>query len=358
MEKDPVFSPEQFITWLFQGSGSASTNTPWEVSSTIDCSGGAAVEPFTPNGVHASSVDGLDELESIILESFDGEAIDLLADALQDFSPQSGHGTLKLGEISTVHDRFYTLIKRRLEAEIQLHPPLFPWETELVDYESDVSVVEEPVAGLWLAQLRRLNLPVPMPQEILTQLLQHCQNLVQTPLREGAKLVQAVESFFPEDSQLLNHLAGQVLLSPSRGSAAPAPVRETMPDDYATANPTQQMVLSLLAAREILRSLTLTVSASQPIVEREWLTQAGPLTLQLHYEVQPEARLQVQAHLPSGGRLTLQTSAAQASASRDNGGSLILEVSNLPLDWTAVLEVQLQTAVQTPLTFAISPAER
>jgi hypothetical protein len=34
-----------------------------------------------------------------------------------------------------VEDRLPLLIQKRLEAEIQKRPPLFPWETELDDYE-------------------------------------------------------------------------------------------------------------------------------------------------------------------------------------------------------------------------------
>jgi hypothetical protein len=35
----------------------------------------------------------------------------------------------------TVEDRLPLLIQKRLEAEVQKHPPLFPWETEFDDYE-------------------------------------------------------------------------------------------------------------------------------------------------------------------------------------------------------------------------------
>lgn len=34
-----------------------------------------------------------------------------------------------------VEDRLPLLIQKRLEAEIQKRPPLFPWETEFDDYE-------------------------------------------------------------------------------------------------------------------------------------------------------------------------------------------------------------------------------
>lgn len=38
-----------------------------------------------------------------------------------------------------VEARLPLLIQKRLEAEIQRHPPLFPWETELEEYETTES---------------------------------------------------------------------------------------------------------------------------------------------------------------------------------------------------------------------------
>jgi hypothetical protein len=35
-----------------------------------------------------------------------------------------------------VEDRLPLLIQKRLNAEIQQHPPLFPWETEVDEYET------------------------------------------------------------------------------------------------------------------------------------------------------------------------------------------------------------------------------
>src|SRR4051812_1174767 len=38
----------------------------------------------------------------------------------------------QLGEIPTVQDRFQAVLKHRLQIQAQDHPPLFPWETELI----------------------------------------------------------------------------------------------------------------------------------------------------------------------------------------------------------------------------------
>ncbi len=35
-----------------------------------------------------------------------------------------------------MEDRLPLLIQKQLDAEIQQHPPLFPWETEVDDYEA------------------------------------------------------------------------------------------------------------------------------------------------------------------------------------------------------------------------------
>ncbi len=49
--------------------------------------------------------------------------------------------TLQLGEIPTVQDRFQAVLKHRLQIQSPNHPPLFPWETQLIDYPD---FVDEP----------------------------------------------------------------------------------------------------------------------------------------------------------------------------------------------------------------------
>ncbi|TAF09903.1 MAG: PatU, partial [Nostocales cyanobacterium] len=51
------------------------------------------------------------------------------------YPPSRGQSqTFELGEIPTVQERFQAVIKRRLQIEIQNHPPLFPWESQIVEY--------------------------------------------------------------------------------------------------------------------------------------------------------------------------------------------------------------------------------
>jgi hypothetical protein len=118
-----------------------------------------------------------------------------------------------LGEIPTVQERFQAILKRRLQDQVEKNPPLFPWETQSVEYPD---CVEEQYLGLvpvwgWTVHQSKLNLPIPLPEKVFWQLLAKCQVLLTSPLPLGAKLVQVVESMFPTDTQVINDLAGLVL---------------------------------------------------------------------------------------------------------------------------------------------------
>lgn len=286
---------------------------------------------------------------------------------------RQGDSLLELGDIPTVQERFQALLKHRLQSEIQKNPPLFPWESEIHDYESSSPACNPVGAGLtpeavavgsgakiptliWLRQLEQLELPVKVPQAVLAQLLAQCQSVMRSSLREGAKLVRAVEDLFPGQADSLNYLAGLVMTSPARsGATSPAPAASVnFPGSYETAVPAQQMVLSLLAAREILSTLTLTVSATQPKVDRQWLTELGALSLQVEYETTSATpSVRIQSTLPGGGSLTLQGNEQQSIARRPNAGNLSVELFGLQPGQFYVLDVQLTELEQATLTFMI-----
>ncbi len=261
-----------------------------------------------------------------------------------------------------MQDRFYALLKRRLQTEIQRNPPLFPWEKELSEYppeSADYGLSHPAIASsLLMAQLRGLALPIPMPELLLADLLSRCQEVVASSLREGAKLVKVVEEWFPNQSPTLNQLAGMVLVSPARGPGGGLKsfdrlVGENLPASYDVAIPTQQMTLSLLAAREILNLLTLNVSVQQPRAQRYWLTDMGMLDLQVEYLADPVApRLRVLADLPCDGSLQLPTNQVQSRVDRPDAGELSLDLVDLTPDQTYPLEVRL--GEQSILVFALS----
>jgi hypothetical protein len=264
---------------------------------------------------------------------------------------------LTIGDIPTVQDRFQTLLKERLRAEIESNPPLFPWETEIRSYDHDYP---EDVAPQWIPPLQNIRwgrLPIPIAQGVFAQLLEPCQELVMSSLREGAKLVRAVDSLFPGQSQELNKLAGFVLMSAARGITASEV--EDLPN-YEAATTDQQMLMSLLAAREIIESLTLNCPVNQPSVSREWLTALGSLTLSAQYlsnrnTEPPRPCLRVECEFPGGGSLELKGGDAEATAHRPNSGHLSVELFDPRPDKTYALEVRFQNFEARPLMFAIRP---
>lgn len=281
---------------------------------------------------------------------------------------------LDFGDVPAVQDRFHALLKHRLQSEIQQHPPLFPWESEIQDYEANITppVAEVGLSGdgvssrrlntpalVWLRQLSAIKLPVQVPERVLVQLLEQCQELAQSSLREGAKLVRAVEELFPEQSQSLNYLAGLVVTSPARSGSMTAepPATANFPKSYEAAVPAQQMVLSLLAAREILNSLTLKLTPQQPSVSREWETDAGTVVLRASYDQQGSApSLRVQATLPCGGRLVLKQNELQSVSRRPQAGLLGVELAEVQLGQCYALDVGLQEQ-PVSLTFTIHIAQ-
>lgn len=264
-----------------------------------------------------------------------------------------------LGEKPIVQDYVYTLLKRRLRAEIERRPPLFPWENEVCDYPiEDPQWAESPSLSLspWAAQFEAFRWPTALPETVLTTLFERCQSVAQKALKPGVKLVQAVEDLFPNQPQALNHFAGMVLVSPARSgratTLADAPTEQNLPASYEQATPAQQMMLSLLAARDILQTLTLEVSAAQPQQVREWQTSAGLLRLAIAYHPQ-SAQIQVSAELPCGGQLRLQSDETEMEAQSFEAGYLALTLPHPVLNQTYRLAVELADFDQPPLQFAM-----
>jgi hypothetical protein len=327
----------QFLTWLLQEAKppvSEPSGDHFRIGTEPDHSGAA-----TPPLHHLDPLDS-EELDELIADLSDSNHF--FVEDIPLFNP---------GVIPTVQDRFHTLLKRRLRTEIEQKPPLFPWETQISDYESEVSdwnTRQLVPAHFWNTQLQSLNLPVPMPEVLLAELFSRCQEFVQTSLQEGVKLVRVVEEFFPGNSQALNQLAGLVLASPLRSGNA---VLSSTISHYEAATQPQKMALSLIATREIFNAMTLKVSPTQPRVERQWQTASGVLTLQAE-AVSQSGHLRLQGQLPCPGSLHFTSEAVQASTQRTNPGHLMIEVFDLEPNQVYSLEVQLADSNE-PLLFAV-----
>ena len=310
-------------------------------------------DPIDPTGI--MELQPLDPLDSEQIEA-------LLPNLIESGSfPFEESSLFNSGERPAVQDRFYSLIKHRLRAEIERNPPRFPWETEALDYEerSEAGATARATAAsmpIWAAQLQALSLPVPMPDALLAQLFTHCQSVVESSLKEGAKLVQSVAELFPNKSTALNQLAGLVLTTPYRsGSLLPqSDSQPGFPSHYDQATEPQQMALSLIAARTILDATTFRLSASQPKLERQWQTAIGMLTLEAQY-VPQESRVRISGQLPGQGSLYLKGKLAEAIAQCANAGELSVELSQLEPNQTYSLTVNLENTDQPPLVFAVCP---
>lgn len=313
-----------------------------------------------PSGKSSSPAKGSEESGAVDLQPYI-DPLDSEVEAMQaDLSESSAVfiediSSLQLGEIPAVQDRFHAIIKRRLRAEIERNPPLFPWETRLWDYESeqtDLLSAEAASISFWAAQLEAMKLPIPLPETLLRQIFAECRKVAHSSLREGVKLVRAVESFFPDQSPALNHWAGQVLAEPARSPSQTLPA-SAFPQSYEQANPTQQMVLSLLAARQVLDAMSLEISSHRPQTQRQWLTADGTVLLDVEYQSET-GNLRVQGQLPGAGRLTLRGQASQATATCTAAETLSVELSNLVPGQVYPLEVELDAANRSSLIFAVS----
>jgi len=250
------------------------------------------------------------------------------------------------GDLFPVQPHFEALLKRRLRQEISHRPPLFPWEQGLQDYPDTLN---PGTASIWLDHLRNLSVPGAVPEEVLSDLFNQCQQTVHTISQTGRRLVAAVESLFPDQPQTLEYVAGLVARPAYRSAQA-----ETLAQlDYATASPQQQVALVMLAAQGIFEALSLTVSATSPTQAQTWLTATGALTVQITYSLAgPEPQLEVRALLPDEGRLLLIRPGETLGSERSTPGELVLRMVTEP-GGTHRLDVSLGQEQAAPLSLQI-----
>ncbi len=271
----------------------------------------------------------------------------------ESLSRSSGQEPLKLGAKSVVQGRFYALLKQRLRADAETSLPLFPWETEVLDYEDEWSAVPVAGAAVWRPQFDNLRLPVSLPMDLMAQLFERCQSLVQVSAQEGRRLIDALDSLFPGQGPTLNLMAGNVILGYSRDgeSLASRLLGFQVPATYGEASPQQQMTLAMVAAYELFSTLTLKLSASAPEVTRSWETMEGLLTLRALYSAEAGS-LKVEATLPAPGCLTVRSAESATTTHRDQAGVAVLLLSEVRLGCQYDLEVELD-GIEIPLKFVV-----
>ncbi|MDB9314377.1 hypothetical protein PN462_14795 [Spirulina sp. CS-785/01] len=284
-----------------------------------------------------------------------------------EFNPQP----FAMGEIPLVQKRFYALLKRKLHTQIENQPPLFPWETELTEYEPDISEDAIPAFSrqMWLPQVANL-MPVAIPETVLASLLDACTDTMGMIRPPSAKMVKAVQELFPDYARVLNEMVERIRLSTSFAPARLSheekqrqrqKLAAILPANYQEATLEQQMAVSLLVAKEILDTLTLMLSPRSREVERLWETNVGVVHLRADYNPETPNQtnrfsrqpLRVRVQLPKGGCLTLQANQESITAQRSYAGHLSVELSDWQVGQPYLLEVRLFDAGQMPLKFAI-----
>ena len=170
--------------------------------------------------------------------------------------------SFNFGEIHAVQERFQALLKQRLLSEYESRPPLFPWESEISEYPAEVAdgMPAVAISSLWNAHMGALKVPGLLPAALMNTLLERCQKIARSPIKQGVRLVRAVEDLFPESADLLEPIANMVLVPAYRsGQATQDAVIQQLAravGGYHSALPEQQIALSMLAAQEILGALT------------------------------------------------------------------------------------------------------
>ncbi len=274
--------------------------------------------------------------------------------------------SFNFGEIHAVQERFQALIKQRLLSEYENNPPLFPWESEVSEYPAEVTDYIPAAAAattqslLWSAHVSALKVPSLLPAALMNTLFARCQEIVASPIKQGVRLVRAVEDLFPESADMLEPIANMVLVPAYRSGGASIDADKDViiqelanaVGGYSSAMPEQQVALSMLAAQEILGALTLSVSADRPFEKRSWVTTVGVLELTVGYK---NDQLSVVAVLPEGGQVRLCGGDVEKQAVRSQPGSLDLIWVKPTLEKNYVLEVSLQGEAHA-LSFVIQVA--
>ncbi len=161
--------------------------------------------------------------------------------------------------------------------------------------------------------------------------------------------MRAVEDLFPGQTEALNYLAGNVIMAPAR---SPNAATTEPPLQYDAVTPDQQMVLSLLAARELMNALSFRLSAAEPRAERQWQTEAGVLMLQAEYVQGADSCVRLQARLPVGGSITVRHRDVQTMAQRPTTGRVGVDLLDPQPAMNYVVEIRL-AGIEQPLTFAL-----
>jgi hypothetical protein len=294
---------------------------------------------------------GQEILRQLLLEADSADDSQSERRHLASLSPGSTNAvTFNPGDLPTVKTHYEALLKRRLKQEIAHRPPLFPWEKGVQDYP-DMLNTGSSTGSIWLDHLKNLEIPSDLPEEVLSELLNQCQQIAKHTVQMGRRLVQAVETLFPAQPQSLDYIAGLVVRPAYRSVQSPT-LNQV---NYGTATPQQQIALSMLAAKSIFEALSLAVSNGQPTANRIWLTKSGVVMVRATYHSRPatQPQLEVQITLPEAGSVQVVDGEAGLRAERSNPGDLVVSINPVQSGSPYSVELSLGAHAGDTLQFQV-----
>ena len=267
-----------------------------------------------------------------------------------------------VGDIPAVQTRFNALIERRLRVEIEKNLPLFPWETSILDYDTETAQ-DETVQLSWLRRLQQIELPIRLPDHTLASIFLRCQDLARQPLQEGLQIVRAIEHLFPNSDRWLHELTGTFLQEATVRDSSSLKDRvielarrqsAQLPRTFDDASAPQQALLSMLVAREILQDLRFDLTANGATIERRWSLENGDLALMLAAtREESSATIQVRCEVPAACTVRLFGEMVSTVAHCDRHSTVDLALQNAIAGQTYTLEINSGQPHTTPLQFAV-----
>jgi hypothetical protein len=189
-------------------------------------------------------------------------------------------------DLSMVEQRFHEILKRRLTLQTESHLPLYPWESKIQEYPTEITDKSfRSKVPFWFPDLA---LPIKIPVNHLNQILEACIEIIDSFGPQALQTVRVVKQIFADQLSLdqLNFLEDQAGIINLAGVTRSAAILEKNTEnygDYEDCTWQQQMTVSLLAAQRILSALTLNLSSFEPSLTKEWATDEGKITVKADY---------------------------------------------------------------------------
>ena len=256
-------------------------------------------------------------------------------------------------DFSIVENRFQEILKQRLSIEIENNPPLFPWETEILEYPTEIyDEVSQPKFSLWFQEIA---LPIQFPTEVFSELIEACFNMFDSFSPQPIQMVNAVSKIFPGELSFLNDQATILAVAGANRGVETLEKKIALDNnlqDYDNCSKEQKMTFSLLAAQKILNALTLHLSIAQPSITREWELETGKIILKAEYLASSE-KIRVEINVSEDGEITWENNSLKCNSLEP----IIFDLNQVKTQKIYPIKIQLSDSEKNSLTCAIQIKE-